>query len=304
MSQNSEISAITKNLKSIQELSNIELLTQFLKNCGKIPADKKEFSVEDLNHYPFTRWEKYMFKHLLEIPRKEYQEEEYVKLNLKMILQTGTFNENTYDKRIDYYICKSFPYLVFRVTQGEMNNKCFLETSKGSHNEYIIVNDKYLEGMSTYEIAAHVFLSKTEDPEIIDEEFDDYEASFYEVAKPQNDTLIFKDGNPFNWMLENLIWASEANENYPVIMTNKLSLGRYGKFDFGKKYFWDIDEEKLFYIKNYMKVYPTIAQNGIYKTINLKDVKNNFHSISYDKLSSWMKKRSEAYKAKINEKVK
>ena len=282
--------------------SNVDLITQFLKNCGKIPADKKEFSVDDLKHYPFTHWEKFMFKRLLEIPNQEFQEPVCTKLDPKMILPTGTFKEHPSAEGLDYYICKQFPYLVFRVIPGKMNDKDFLDTSKGSHNEYIIINDPYFEGMSTYELAAHVFLSKPGDPEDVEIEYDDELEDATEVARPQNDTLIFKDGNPFNWMLENLIWASEANERFPMIMSNKLPLGRYGKFDFGKKYFWDIDEEKVFYIKNYMKVYPTIAQNGIYKTINLKDVKNNFHSISYDKLSSWMKKRGEAYKAKINEK--
>ena len=286
----------------ISQFSNVELLTQFLKNCGKIPLDKKEFSVDDLNHYPFTRWEKYMFKHLLEIPKQEFQEGEFLKIDPKIILPTGSYKENPRAKGFEYFICKAFPYLVFKLNPEKMIEKEFLETSKGSHNEYIIINDPYFEGMSTYEIAANVFLPKPGDPEEIDIESDGNES--YEVARPINDTLIFKDGNPFNWMLENLIWASEANENYPMIMANKLAIGRYGKFDFGNKYFWDIDEEKVFYIKNYMKVYPTIAQNGIYKNINLKDVKNNFHSISYDKLSAWMKKRAEAYKAKINENTK
>ena len=292
---------MSQNFESLQSLKNVELVTQFLKNCGKIPADKNEFSVDDLNHYPFTRWEKFMFKHLLEMPQQEYEETEFEKIDLKMVLPTGTFKETDCVDSLAYFVCKSFPYLVFRAFPEKMNEKDFLDTSKGSHNEYIIVNDPFFEGMSTYEIAAHVFLSKPGDPEDIEKEFDDDECTVEEVARPQNDTLIFKDGNPYNWMLENLIWASEANENFPMIMANKLPIGRYGKFDFGKKYFWDIDVEKVFYIKDYMMIFPTITQNGKYRTINLKDTKNNYRSISYDKLSAWMKKRGDAYKAKIAE---
>lgn len=289
---------------AIMEFSNGELLTQFLKNCGKIPADKKEFTLEDLNRFPFTRWEKFMLKNLLEMNASAYESPSFEKIDLKMVISEGWYKSvHTRDEVENYYICKEFPYLVFTADPKNLDEKSFLETEKGSHNEYIITNDPYLEGYTTYEIAAKMFLPRNVDPDLVDVSPDYNDEDPELVPAPVNDTLVFKDGNPFNWMLENLIWASEANEKYPVIMANKLAIGKYGKFDFGKKYFFDMDEEKIFYIKNFMKVYPTINQNGACRTINLKDLKNNFHTISYDKLFSWMKKRADAYKAKMTQKL-
>ena len=281
MSQNSTLSSF----------SNAELLTQLLKNCGKIPKDYSYvFSEGDLNHFPFTHWEKIMFTQLLNLPLKSYQESEYERIPDDKFEQLKQADSQ-------YFISKDFPYFIYSIRDDGFNEREFLETTKGSHNEYIIKNDKYFEGKATYEVAA-VCQLKTHIPE------DSHVCSDNEFSvgtlEKSPDTLIFKDGNPYNWKLENLIWASEANESFPVITSRKIPIGRYGNLDFGKNYYWDIDEEKVFYIKNFMKTYPTISQNGIYKTINLKDTKNNFHSISYDKLSSWMKKRGEAYLAKLS----
>lgn len=281
-------------ISNLANYSNAQLLAQVLKNCGKIPTSVNEISSEILKHFSFSLHDRNFLSFLAYFPLKHYFEGESVKLTSDIFDQL----EQTSD---EYYVYKEYPYLVYKIPYGEDNShQEFMELTKGPHHEDIIQKDPFFDGIPTYEIAAKMFLPRAETTELVEDEIDN-EAEGHQKIITREDFLIFKDGNPYRWHLSNLIWNSVANETFPVASAKKLAIGKYGKFDFGNKYFWDIEKGEIFYIKNDKKVYPSISQSGNYQIITLKDVKNKYHSLSYDKLFIHMCYKTDEYKKKINE---
>ena len=276
-------------VSSLARFTNIQLLTQIMKNCGLIPKGfEGDFSNDDFLKYEFTRNLQFAFETIMKLPVKQF-EEDFVEMNKELFPELANEPRETrylISKRYPYLVCKVFGAIDEDETSYIDYRKDFLKTSKGPHNEYIIEDDKYFSGLATYEIAAKQFLPSR--PEEDDE------------GTP-HDILIFKDGNHYRWDLGNLAWASVVNEFPDHCQPKSFVIGRIGKIPIDKSYVWDLENHKVAQIKNDLVVPLLVKQNKYSTEVRIKDAKGKFHVFNLKNIIETLKKREEAYLKKLSE---